>query len=161
MEADQQHESPKGGKPTYVIVAGFGPVGRVVTEGLERAGIHVTVIDMNPMTVEAQMDVGKTFIFGDVTSEAVLKIAGVLNADALILTIPDDEAVVQACKVARQVKPDIFIAARTNFLSKGLGATRAGADQVIVEEVVTAQAMQEVVMKQLIRPGSGGSPSTG
>jgi Trk K+ transport system NAD-binding subunit len=144
-------------KAQYVIVAGFGPVGRVVAEHLERAGVHVTVIELNPMTVESQADSGNTFIFGDVTSEAVLKIAGLNHADALIVTVPDEEAVVQACKVARAVRPDIFIAARTNFLSRGMVATQAGANVVIVEEVVAAEAMGKAVMNSLLGGGAAGS----
>ncbi len=140
-------------KAQYVIVAGFGPVGRVVAEQLERAGVNVTVIELNPMTVETQSDSGNTFIFGDVTSEAVLKIAGLNHADALIVTVPDEEAVVQACKVARAVRPDIFIAARTNFLSRGMVATQAGANVVIVEEVVAAEAMGKAVMNSLLGGG--------
>ena len=79
----------------------------------------------------------------------VLTEAGVSLADALILTIPDEEAAVRACAVARKLAPRIFIAARTNHVSQGMVASQAGADEVIVEEVVTADAMQRAVMRKL------------
>ena len=55
-----------------------------------------------------------------------------------------------ACRVARELSPNIYIAARTNFVSKGLLATQAGADHVVIEEVITAQAMKEAIIEHLI-----------
>jgi len=56
---------------------------------------------------------------------------------------------VEACRVARELNPDIFIAARTNFVSKGMLCTQAGADCVIIEEIVTAKAMQRAITERL------------
>ena len=134
----------------HVIVAGYGPVGRVTVDALEAAGLVVTIIETNPATVQRVSGQGKRIVLGDVTSREALIDAGIDTAVALILAIPNEDVAVAACQVARELHPDIFISARTNFLSKGMLATRAGADHVVVEEVVTAQAMQEGVMKRLL-----------
>jgi len=132
-----------------VIVAGYGPVGRFVTEKLEQAGADVTIIETNEKTVEGQQKLGKRVILGDATEESVLRAAGIEKADALVLAMPDEDIALRACKVARECSPKIFIAARTNFLSKGLMAAQAGADHVTIEEVVTAEAMQRAVVERL------------
>lgn len=137
------------GLPRRVIVAGYGPVGRVIVDQLETDGLQVTIIELNLTTIERQLDLDKSIIYGDVSDPEILRLAGVHEAEALILTVPDEEAALQACHTARQMAPHIFIAARTSYVSKGLLASQAGADQVVVEEVVTAQAMREAVCRHL------------
>jgi Trk K+ transport system NAD-binding subunit len=138
-----------------VIVAGYGPVGRVVADQLQAAGAQVVIIDMNARTVARQQALGMTALVGDVADPQVLREAGIEQADALILAIPNDEAVLRACHAARQLAPHIFVAARTNHLSKGMQCRNAGADAVIVEEVITAQAMGQTVMDAL-KPNADG-----
>ncbi len=133
-----------------MIVAGFGPVGRAVTELLEQAGAHVTIIELNAGTCARQSDLNRRAINGDAGDPATLREAGLARADALILTVPDEAGALRACEAARQINPNVFIAARTNFLSQGLLATRAGADEVIVEEVVTAEAMKQAVLRRVL-----------
>ncbi|MFN8729702.1 MAG: hypothetical protein ACK5Z4_07560, partial [Planctomyces sp.] len=45
--------------------------------------------------------------------------------------------------------PDVYIAARTSFLSKAMTAMQLGADHVTVEEVATAQVMAKQVIEGL------------
>ncbi len=143
----------------HVIIAGYGPVGRVVADELIAAHVRVTVVETNPMTIETVKQQGRAAVYGDVRDPEALKAAGVDSADALILAVPDEDVAVKACQVARQLNPDIFIAARTNFLSKGLLATAAGADHVVIEEVVTADAMQRAVFERLLSGVSAGTAS--
>ena len=132
------------------VVAGFGPVGRAVTHALENAGFHVTIVELNPQTVRTQADLGKHVVPGDISETAVLEAAGIRSAHAFILTIPDEEASLNACRQVRRMAPDIFIAVRTNHISNAMRATRQGADHVTIEEVITAQSMQEAVIARLM-----------
>lgn len=129
-----------------VIVAGFGPVGRCVTEQLRGEGVQITLIDMNPATIATQAKLGLQTVLGDVTDPAVLKEAGIEQADALILAVPNEDVVVKACTEARKLSRRVFIAARTNFVSRGLLAQKAGANHVTIEEIVTAEAMRNAVV---------------
>ena len=132
-----------------IIVAGFGPVGRAVADQLARTGAQVVVVDLNPKTCDSLKQRGHRAVHGDVTDEATLRDAGIADAEALVLAVPDENQALRACEVARRLAPDIFIAARTNFLSKGMLASQAGADHVVVEEVVTAEAMSKAVAERL------------
>jgi len=133
----------------YAIIAGYGPVGRAVGQSLENQGIEVTVIELNEATVERQAERGKTFVFGDATDPETLLTAGIRHAQVLVVAIPNEDAACRACAAARALNPELFILARANFLSKGMLCTQAGADRVVVEELVTAQAMHDVVMREL------------
>lgn len=134
----------------YAIVAGFGIVGRMVAQQLDEAGLRVTLIELNQTTIERQKSQARQVVYGDVRDPQTLRQAGIDHAEALILTIPDEEQAVEACRVARELNPRIFIAARTNFFSRGMIASQVGADAVVVEEVITAQAMQQAVVEKLL-----------
>ena len=134
-----------------VIIAGYGPVGRAVAQQLDHDGVNVKVIELNLSTIERQLDLDKSIIYGDVSDPNILKQAGIHNAEAIVVTIPDAQAAIHACRVARALAPKIIIAVRVNHLSEGLKAKQAGADEIIVEEWVTAQAMQEAVCDRLKR----------
>lgn len=143
----------------YVIIAGFGVVGRTLADRMEVAGIPFVIVDMNPATVRTQRRLGRSAVYGDVTNPEVLESAGMHRADAVFLTIPDTEAVLRACRVIRELAPHAFIATRTNFLSQAMVATQLGANHVTVEEVATAEMMQREVMQQLARRASRRTPA--
>ncbi len=149
-------ERPGGG---HVIVAGFGPVGAAVADELERHKIPIFIIDMNPRTITKQTAMGRRIVFGDAGNADVLESAGVAHAQALVLTMPDEDACIRACRSARSIKPDIFIAARAIYLTRALRLMQEGADHTVVEEMATAEAMAEQVMIKL-RMRAEGADST-
>jgi CPA2 family monovalent cation:H+ antiporter-2 len=138
-----------GGEDKFrVIIAGFGPVGRAVADAIQPEGVEITVIELNPNTVQRQALLGRRIVYGDASNPEVLHSAGIDHADAVILTMPDEEAMLRACRTVRLLKKDIFLAARANALSKGLMAMQLGADHSVVEEMATAEAMgKEVLLK--------------
>jgi len=136
-------------KPRRVIIAGFGPVGRAIEEQLARREIPVTIIELNPGTVRRQQSLNRNIIYGDASHPDVLESAGILDAAALVLTMPDDEAMLRSCKAARTLSPSVFISARAGYLSTSHQAAQVGADHVVVEEMATAQAMAAQVTKEL------------
>jgi CPA2 family monovalent cation:H+ antiporter-2 len=138
-------------RPRRVIIAGFGPVGRTLADRFEVQRVRTTIIELNPSTVKRQYTLGRTVVYGDATNREVLEQAGIHDADAIILTIPDDEATMRACQLARELNPHIFIAARASFLSGKFTAMTLGADSVTVEEVATATAMEREVLDALSR----------
>jgi len=143
---DVTNEPVESAQQRRVIVAGYGPVGRVVVDDLEDAGVAITIIELNPNTVENQSRLGRSIVHGDAANPSVLERAGIGKADALIVTIPDQDAAVRACAVARQLAPEIYIAVRTKHVSRSFLAAEAGADHVTSEEMAVAHEMQRAVM---------------
>ncbi|HRQ71413.1 MAG TPA: cation:proton antiporter [Phycisphaerales bacterium] len=142
-----ESEDPRAGR--HVIVAGFGVCGRAVVDLLEQAGVPCVVVELNVATVRKQARMGRSIIYGDVTNPEVLRSAGISTADAIVLTIPDDDATLRACRLARSMAPSAFIAVRSSYMSKGMVAESLGADLVVVEEVATAETMQERVVERV------------
>jgi monovalent cation:H+ antiporter-2, CPA2 family len=138
-------------KPRHVIIAGFGPVGRALADRLAVMGTPFAVVELNASTVQRQAVLGREVIYGDITNQEVLEKAGIQHADAVLLTIPDDQATFRACKAIREASPTVFIAARTSFLSGKFVAMQLGADVVTVEEVATAVQMEREVLAEFAR----------
>ena len=134
---------------THVIIGGFGPVGRRIAEALQEFGISHTVIDLNPDTVVDLLRQRRSVVFGDVANLKVLESAGIGHANALILTVPDEDAVLRACAAARRRAPALFIAARMGVVSKSPATTATGADHVTVDELAAAEDMVQAVMDRL------------
>ena len=133
----------------HVIIAGFGVVGRNLAEHFAARGIPYTIIELNPDTVIRQQRLGRAVVFGDATNPDVLHSAGLETAEAVVLTIPDDEATARACRLIRAERADVFIGVRAGYLGRAITAHEAGADHVTIEEVVTAQDMALKVMNAL------------
>ncbi|MEM6756506.1 MAG: NAD(P)-binding protein [Planctomycetota bacterium] len=145
------------------LVVGFGLVGRLVAERLTEQGCHVTIVEMNLRTIQAQLGLERHCTYGDARDPETLHRAAIDRAHALIVTVPDEEAAVEIVRIAREMRPELYIAARTNFVSRGLKARAMGANDVVIEEVVTAEAMERLVSRQWcdLDPGIGGRPATG
>ena len=159
VDADQRKivdDAPADAHRPHVIVAGFGVVGRAVCDRLSLTDATVTVVDLNVETVRRQRTLGRSMVFGDVSDPEVLESAGIHHAEALVLTIPDENAVLRACRVAKRMHPDVFIIARTNFLSRAMVAHNLGANETVVEEMATAEKMDQLVVRVL--EGMGARP---
>lgn len=146
-EADRETQQTPGCGP--VIIAGFGPVGRNLAERFAALHVPITLIELNSTTVKRQSTLGRSIVYGDVTNPEVLESAGVAEAEAVIITIPDEDAMLRACSTVRRLAPKVFLAARTNYLSSGMKAKAAGADHVTVEEIATAEAMAKEILDRL------------
>jgi len=143
-----ESDTPPEGE-RHVIIAGFGIVGRAVADQIGEYCSSVTVIELNPGTVSRQRALGRQILYGDASNPEVLHAAGIGHAQALVLTIADDNAAIRAVETARIMRKDLTIIVRTGYMGKGLAAKSLGASEIIVEEVVTAQAMSDAVHRSL------------
>lgn len=149
---DREDRRLEGGR---AIVAGFGPVGRAVADALERRGVLVTVIELNPRTVQRQHLIGRSVVYGDASNPEVLESAGLPEVNAVVLTMPDEDAMLRACQIIRAARPEVFIAARVSALSRAIQAMQLGADHTVVEELATAEAMALQVLQKVQQRAAG------
>ncbi len=136
-----------------VIIAGFGLGGRFVADLLETSDIPYVVVERNSQTVETQRNLGRRVIEGDVSESSTLHEAGVESAAALALTIPDEQAVLRATELARQLNRDVYIIARTTHASCGMKAKQLGANEVINAEQLAAMLFHEKLRAKIASGG--------
>ena len=96
----------------HVIVAGYGRSGKAVARVLRSAGIPFVVVELS-YELFADLSVeGFTGIFGDVTSEGILRAASVETARVLLITVPDKNTIHLCVDRARHLNPPITVIAR-------------------------------------------------
>lgn len=131
----------------HVIVCGYGRNGEQVGKELMGHGTPFVVIDNEEKLLEkvSRENPDLMFIGGDATHEEVLIKAGVQRAKALIATTPSDADNVFVVLTARSLNPKMKIISRAiNALSEEK-LKRAGADNVIMPELIGGQRMAKLV----------------
>ena len=133
----------------HVIIVGFGLAGRCVADLLDHARLPYTILEKNQVTVDTQRALGRRAVVGAAADPRSLIEAGLTTAAILALTVPDEDAVLQATSIARRLRPEIYIIARTNYSSKGMQASQLGADDVIKAEQAVAIQFYERLSRKL------------
>lgn len=115
----------------HAIICGYGRLGRVVVEELERAGTPVVIVDVDAAVQAELEEAGRPFVIGSALEESVLRRAGIAHARAIVTATPSDPDNVFVALSARELNPDISVHARGET-EPGIRRLRlAGADQVI------------------------------
>src|SRR5262249_9423165 len=70
----------------HVILCGFGRVGQNVARVLEAQGFEYIAVDLDPARIRAARQAGDPVIFGDSSDEQLLEVAGLRNANAVIIS---------------------------------------------------------------------------
>lgn len=150
---DAEHEG-EGHRRVRAIIAGYGPIGRACANRMEALGVAYAVVEMNARTVWSEASRGVPMMYGDVTNTEVLENAGIDTADAVVLTMPDRDAMLRAIRTVRRLRKDIRIGVRVTLEQTGEDARKAGADDVIVEETATADALAKALERAVRKPVS-------
>lgn len=107
----------------HAILAGLGEVGRAARSVIEREGIDVATIDIQ--------DGEGVDVVADTGAEDALREAGIEDAGAIVIGVPDDSTALLTTVLARSLNPDVEILARVNDTDTTTKALRAGADYVL------------------------------
>jgi monovalent cation:H+ antiporter-2, CPA2 family len=123
------------GKSRRAIVVGYGRVGKVVATALRQQHISYIAADNDALAVVADRRAGHEVYFGDASDPEFLKICGIDEAAALIITINVRHVIDDIVAYVRSVRPDIPIIARARDADHAchlyaIGATEAVPDTI-------------------------------
>ncbi len=141
------------GAPTltnHVIICGHGRVGSNVARILGELAIPYVVTDLDPKTISELREKEVPCVYGDAGNQKVLYEAGVKDAAALVLAIPDPVAVRLALDHTRRINPNLDIIARAHSDSELEFLQRRGVAEVVRPET---EAGIEIVRHILCRSG--------
>ncbi len=131
----------------HIIICGFGRVGRSVAAEFDHAGGSYVVIDINPASVAAALELGALVIEGDGTDDPQLEAAGLAHARALVASADSDEKNLFITLSARAARSDLFIVARASDDSTARKLRLAGADRVVQPYTAAGLRIANLVMK--------------
>ncbi len=97
-----------------VIMVGYGPCGKILTDILSSYHVEVVIIEMNIDTVTRLTKQGRLVLHGDARQRTILKLAGVEKARAIMIT-SFAAPTAEITSAARSISPDIAVMAYTAY----------------------------------------------
>ncbi|MBO6109783.1 MAG: cation:proton antiporter, partial [Methanobrevibacter sp.] len=130
----------------HVILVGMGRAGKQMTKACNQFHVPILAVDMNPIIVEQQQNLGVPIIYGNASNENVLKQLRVTSAQCIVISASTYEGTLKTIDTARRLNPDIHIIVRTKYLKNIEEVIEAGADEVIPKEFETSILMFTRIM---------------
>lgn len=136
-------------KDNHVIICGFGRNGQQAAKTLKVHKMDYVVIEKDPETMEhyRQHDPDVTYLLGDATEDETLVKAGVQRAKAILVTLPEDADNVFIVLSARSLNPNLQIVGRASHQSATAKLYKAGANNVIMPDMIGGTHMATLVSK--------------
>ncbi len=130
----------------HVIVCGFGRNGKQAALELFSHNEKILIIENNELIVEKIKEYpGMDVINGNAIHDEVLEKAGVVTAKALITTLPEDANNLMIVLTARHMNSDFTIISRASDDHSDGKLRRAGANNVIMPDIVGGVRMAKLV----------------
>lgn len=135
----------------HVIVCGFGRNGRQAVIDLLKTGEKVVIIDNKNNVINEDINEeilnnkNVTIVHGDASHEETLFKVNIENAKAMILTLPNDAENLLIILTSRDINTRMKIISRASDEHSYSKLTRAGADNVIMPDIVGGSRMAKLV----------------
>lgn len=133
----------------HFILCGYGKVGQEIARAFDEEGVSFVVIDNDPESITRLEQAGYLYIKGDATSDDVLKEAGIERARGLVSAVDTDAENTYITLSARQLKPDLFIAARGSEEAEAK-LQRAGADRIVSPYSIGGRRMAMLALRPAV-----------
>jgi CPA2 family monovalent cation:H+ antiporter-2 len=130
----------------HVVVVGYGRIGHVATEVMERVGLRYIILEMDHRVLEQCKLDGCPVIYGDATSEMMLEAARVQHARLVLLSIPDEVNTMLVVHHIRKLNPKAFIVARAIHLDQLFDLRNQGVQEVVQPEFEAGLEMVRQVL---------------
>jgi voltage-gated potassium channel len=125
----------------HVVICGYGMFGRTVAQAMAARDRPVVAVETDETEAARAREDGHLVVQGDGRREETLREAGVERAGTLVAAIDDSNANVQIAVVGSQLAPDVRVVVRVGDEMYETLARRAGADEVVIPEVVSGQSL--------------------
>lgn len=99
----------------HIIICGYGRVGGWVGRALSEIGTPFVIVEYNQAIVSDLKQKGLPVVYGDPGEPEVLDSAGIKNAKAIVLAIPDRVSQEMLIGYVQTVAPEVKIISRVHF----------------------------------------------
>jgi K+:H+ antiporter len=133
----------------YAVLVGYGRVGRLVAEALERRGLPYLVIEIDPRISRHLRERGIPVVQGPAESAYIRDRANLDRAQVLIITLPDPFALQQVVHHVRADHPRLTIIARARTAAEREFLRNEGVSEIVVAETEVALEMARYTLGRL------------
>ena len=141
MESDS--ETPR------VVIVGFGRVGRLVAQMLDKHRLPYIAIDSDTDLVQSARREGYHAVFGNAARSEALDRLGIGTAPAVILTMDEHVLAQRLVRKLRDNHPDLPIIARARDSYHAAELYRSGASTAVPETLESSLQLSEAVLVDL------------
>jgi voltage-gated potassium channel len=134
----------------HFILCGYGRIGSIIADELDRQDVPFVVIERDPERVRSVVERGWIGVEADASREEVLERVGIHRARGLIAAVGTDAENVYAVLTARVMRPDLFVIARVESYDAERKLRRAGADRVISPYHIGAAHMVQTALRPAV-----------
>ena len=143
---DEASVPPPDDHAPRAIVVGGGRVGRLVASMLDEHGKSHIIIDSDASLITTQRRAGRPAFYGDATEPEFLRLCGLEDATALIVTIDGSRAVDAIVQAARTLRPDIVIVARARDAAHARHLYEIGVNDAVPETIEASLQLSEAAL---------------
>ena len=138
----------------HIVIIGAHRVGFKVAVFLKKNRKNVVVIDHDPEVVYKLRSKGIHYVFGDAGNQEILDLARVDDAQMVIITAADPDTTLSIVEYVKLKNPKAVVIARAHRRSEALRLYKAGADLVVIPEMVSSNETVKYVNTILSEPTS-------
>lgn len=125
----------------HVVLVGYGRVGQLLCDELRQHGRTLLVMEAEKERLAGLRELGVAIVAGHAVQGEALASAGLRQARALLVTLPDAFEAGEVIRAARQLNPQLEILACADDTATAAHLREQGADLVILGEREVARGM--------------------
>ena len=142
-------EIPPDSEASRVIIVGYGRVGALIGDMLDRHAIPFIAVDANAgVTSQARSD-GKPVYYGDAARPEYLRRCGLETARAVVVTMDLTVANEAVVETTRRLRPDITLVARARDADHARALYALGVTDAVPETIEASLQLSEAVLVDL------------
>jgi monovalent cation:H+ antiporter-2, CPA2 family len=135
-----------------VLVVGYGRVGRLVGEMLDRHQIPWVGVDRDFRAVEAARRKGLEVYFGDASRPELLQRCGLDRAPGVVLTTDQPDAAEEVAAAVKRLRPDVALIARARDAVHARRLYALGVTDAVPETIEASLQLSEAVLVDIGTP---------
>jgi monovalent cation:H+ antiporter-2, CPA2 family len=142
-------EIPPDSEQSRVIIVGYGRVGALIGDMLDRHAIPFIAVDSSAgITSQARSD-GKPVYYGDASRPEYLRRCGLETARAVVVTMDSTLANEAVVETTRRLRPDITLVARARDADHARALYALGVTDAVPETIEASLQLSEAVLVDL------------
>jgi K+:H+ antiporter len=147
--AERAPEIPPESESSRVIIVGYGRVGALIGDMLDRHLIPFIAVDSNAgVTSRARSD-GKPVYYGDAARPEYLRRCGLETALAVVVTMDSPTANEAVVDTTRRLRPDVTLVARARDADHARALYGLGVTDAVPETIEASLQLSEAVLVDL------------
>ena len=142
-------EVPPDSEQSRAIIVGYGRVGALIGDMLDRHAIPFIAVDANAgVTARARAD-GKPVYYGDAARPEYLRLCGLETARAVVVTMDAPKANEAVVETTRRLRPDVTLVARARDADHARALYGLGVTDAVPETIEASLQLSEAVLVDL------------